>query len=205
MENTNKHRVNLRKRVINSALAVIVALAAIDAVSVPSQATFLEDLSSAYATASALYSYQRIAQESIIDISVDEYAQLLCMTMAESGHHSEEMQNGCASAAINQCIQNNCTMEETLNRSGAFGNGSHKFRDEEGKWREVELSDVNYSVIKATKDALLGNDVTSEIGGAIGFYAPNHQSDEANEYFDEHISGGETMQIENVVFFSEWK
>lgn len=192
MEST-KHRTTLGKRVMCSALAGIVALAAAYInpfrVSASETKTFYEE-------------YEGIVEESIIEITWDEYSKLLRMTMAEVGYCSEDMMNGCASAAINQCIRNECTLQETLETPGAF---CYKFRDLEGKWRTVELSDVNTTVVDAVNDALLGNDVTSEIGGAIGFYAPKSCSEEKAKYMYDHTSGGETMQIENVVFFSEWK
>lgn len=192
MEST-KHRTTLGKRVMCSALAGIVALAAIDInpfrVSASETKTFYEE-------------YEGIVKDCIIEITWDEYSKLLRMTMAESGYCSEDMMNGCASAAVNQCIRNDCTMQETLDRPKAF---CYKFRDSEGEWRTVELSDVNTTVVDAVNDALLGNDVTDEIGGAIGFFAPNYCSKKTVDYFYDHISSGETMQIENVVFYSKWE
>lgn len=200
MEN-KKHRTNLRKRVIVSALAGIVGMAAVSVNSIQ-----VEAIGKDFEHIQYLYTkYSEVSEESVIEMSWNEYLHLLRMTMAESGYCSEEMMNGCASAAINQCIQNDYAMEDTLNRPGAFGNGIHEFRDSKGVWREVELSDVNSTVVDAVNDALLGNDVTSEIGGAIGFFAPNETTEETVKYFYDHISSGETMQIENVVFFSEWK
>lgn len=196
---SKKHRINLRKRVVFSALAGIVGMAAANTTLIQAQAI---SNSKIYEIQSA---YNEIAEDSVIDITLNEYLHLLRMTMSESGYCSEDMMNGCASAAVNQCIRNDCTMEETLNRPGAFGNGIHEFRDSEGVWREVELGDINITVIDATNDALTGNDVTAEIGGAIGFFAPNHCSEERVKYFYDHISGGETKQIENVVFFSKWE
>lgn len=193
MKSTTGHRINLGKRVICSALAGIVTLAAVDInafhVEASETKTFYEY-------------YTDICEESVIDITWDEYLDFLRMTMAESGHRSKEMMNGCASAAVNQCIRNDWEMEETLAKPGAF---SYYFRDSEGKWREVELADVNVTVVEAANDALLGNDVTAEIGGAIGFYAPESCSEERAKYMHDHTSDGPTMQIENVVFFSVWK
>lgn len=198
---SKKHRTNLRKRVIVSALAGIVGMAAVNVNPIQAEA-----LSEEIEHARYLYTqYCEVSEESIIEVTWSEYSQLLRMTMAESGYCSEDMMNGCASAAVNQCIRNDCTMEETLNRPGAFGNGIHEFRDSEGVWREVKLSDVNNTVIDAANDALKGNDVTSEIGGAIGFFAPNECSEERVKYFYDHISGGQLKQIENVVFFSKWE
>ena len=181
---SKKHRTNLRKRVIVSALAGIVGMAAVNVNPIQAEA-----LSEEIEHARYLYTqYCEVSEESIIEVTC-----------------SEDMMNGCASAAVNQCIRNDCTMEETLNRPGAFGNGIHEFRDSEGVWREVKLSDVNNTVIDAANDALKGNDVTSEIGGAIGFFAPNECSEERVKYFYDHISGGQLKQIENVVFFSKWE
>lgn len=188
-----KHRSSLGRRVIHSALAVIVALAAVDTASIKVYASSTE----------LLYkSYEEVLEESVIDITWDEYSDFLRMVMAESGHRGEELMNGCASVAVNRCIRNECTMQETLDYPGAF---SFKFRDSEGKWRTVELSDVNDTVVDAANDALLGNDATAEIGGAIGFFAPESCSKKNRKNMYKHISGGETMQIENMVFYSEWK
>ena len=193
---SKKHRTNLRKRVIGSALAVITAMAAVDATSLQTKAIYYSEIYG------FIPYYREIANDSVIDITLSEYLDFLRMTMAEAGHRSEEMMNGCASAAVNQCIQNEWKMEETLARPGAF---SFYFRDSEGKWREVELSDINSTVISAANDALMGNDVTEEIGGAIGFFAPDSCSEEMAKYMYDHTSDGPTIMIENVIFFSAWK
>ena len=188
---SKKHRVNLRKRVINAALATIAAAIATSAISFDVEAVPSKD---AYA------SYEEIAKTTtVIDITWEEYHALLRMTMAESGYCSYEMMNGCASAAVNQCIQNGCTMEETLYRPGAFGDGTFSFRDSDGAWRPVKLEDINENVVEAVNDALKGEDVTE---GAIGFFAPEYCSEETISYFCDHISG--LKKIENVIFFREW-
>lgn len=187
-----KHRVNLRKRVINAAIATIAAVMAINATSFDVNAVSVES--------SYMATYEEIAKTTtVIDITWEEYEALLRMTMAESGYCSYEMMNGCASAAVNQCIQNGCTMTDTLYRPGAFGDGTFSFRDSNGKWRPVELEDINETVVEAVNAALQGEDVTE---GAIGFFAPEYCSNKTIAYFYEHISG--IVKIENVIFFREW-
>lgn len=196
---SKKHRTNLGKRVIVSALAGIVGMAAVNATTLQTQASFYGEL---YELSS---SYKEVAPDCVVPVTFTEYLNMLKMVMSEAGSASKEMMSGCASTAINQSIRYELSMQETLDRPDAFRNGVYEFVDSEGIQREVELSDINSTIIDATNDALKGNDVTSEIGGAIGFYAPNLCTEEIVKYFEEHISDGETMQIENVVFFSEWK
>lgn len=198
MEN-KKHRTNLRKRVIVSALAGIVGMVAVNATTLQTQASSYDEL---YELSS---SYKEIAPDCVVPVTFTEYLNMLKMVMSEAGATSKEVMSGCASTAINQSISYELSMQETLDRPDAFRNGVYEFVDSEGIQREVELSDINSTVIDATNDALKGNDVTSEIGGAIGFYAPNICSEEMAKYMYDHTSDGETMQIENVVFFSEWK
>ncbi len=196
---SKKHRTNLRKRVISSALAGIVGIVAVNATTLQTQASFygkLYELSSAY---------QEIAPDCVVSVNFTEYLNMLKMVMSEAGAASKEVMSGCASTAINQSISYELSMQETLDRPNAFRNGVYEFVDSEGIQREVELSDINSTIIDATNNALLGNDVTSEIGGAIGFFAPELCSEERAKYMYDHTSEGETMQIENVVFFSKWE
>lgn len=191
MENEKtRHRLNYRKGLIKAAILVFAASLATRAMTIDTEAVSIDD---------AYESYKEIAQTSIVDISWEEYKDLLRMTMSESGYCSYDMMNGCASAAINQSIQNECSMEETLYRPGAFGDGTFCFRAPDGKWRPVEMTDINDDVLEAVNDALLGTDVTE---GAIGFFAPEYCSEDTIEYFLKHISG--LKKVENVIFFREW-
>lgn len=154
-----------------------------------------------------LLSVDEVISKSIVPITEEEYYRLCCMTFAESGFCSWEMNNGCASAAINQAIQEEKSINEILDTPNRFGNGVFKFCDyaEDGTYvkREVEISDITPQVYDAVNQALLGYDVNYEtIGGTIGFYAPNYCSAETNAYFEEHVRG--TTFIENVCFYHEW-
>lgn len=146
-------------------------------------------------------------ENSVVEITEDDYYELCFMVFCESGFHSWEMNNACASAAINQAIQEEKTIHEILNIKGRFRNGNYTFRDynDDGTYvrREVIQSDITQQIYDAVNHALLGYDVNSEtIGGTIGFWAPNYCSDERNEYMYSHTSG--LCQIENVVFYHEW-
>lgn len=187
---TTKHRSNCRKGLIRATIAVIVASLAVRATTIEAEAAHVFE---------TYVSYTNVVETSIIDISWTEYQDLLRMVMSESGYCSYEMNNGCAATAINRCIQNECSMEDTLYEPGVFGDGTFSFCAPDGEWRPVTLADVNETVVEAVNDALNGYDTTE---GAIGFFAPNYCSQETIDYFYSHIDG--TVQIENVVFFQEW-
>lgn len=148
-----------------------------------------------------------ILNNSVISITIEEYFELCFMAFCESGFCSWEMQNGCASAAINQAIQEGKTIHEVLNSPKRFREGDYTFKDYQNEnsyiTRKVQVSDLTPQLYDAVNTALLGYDINSEIiGDTIGFWAPNYCSDSTNQYFYRHVN--ETTQVENVHFFSEW-
>ena len=87
---SKKHRTNLRKRVISSALAGIVGIVAVNATTLQTQASFygkLYELSLAY---------QEIAPDCVVSVNFTEYLNMLKMVMSEAGAASKEVMSGCA-------------------------------------------------------------------------------------------------------------
>lgn len=144
-------------------------------------------------------SREEVIHNAVLDITNEEYEKLCKMVMAESGFCSWEMQNGCASAAINEAIRQKTSLWDALTYPGRFVYTANF----NGCRRAVTMQDINASVYDAVNQALLGYDVNYEtIGGSYGFWAPNYCSQKTNNYFYAHVRG--TCMIENVCFYHDW-
>lgn len=146
-------------------------------------------------------------KNSVVNITEEEYYETCAMTFCESGHCSWDMMNGCASAAVNQALQQGKTIKEVLNTPGRFRDGIYEFKDYQDKdkyiVRKVTIDDFTPQLYDAVNSALLGYDRNSElIGDTIGFWSPRDCPYETNQYFYAHVP--ETTPVENVHFFSEW-
>lgn len=152
-----------------------------------------------YVLACPVYASEELLEDASGRFTPEAFTLICELVTAEALNQSQEGQIALAAEIINRVESDRFpdTAEEVIFQEGQYYSGQPKFRDDQGCWREVTVSDVPEQVIEAVNMAIEGEDPTE---GAFFHLNPKYVSKRMYKRFLD-LYGEPCAVIEDHEFF----